>query len=118
MPKRSEYGIDWYDWRGSYRVYRWGEVEEETVLDCVPDSAEWFELLGRIKSFNFRGKNGRFSVEKVIKKGRPYWYGWKHRRGVNKNVYLGRRLGLTIDRLELAAGVLEQKVNEALGEVH
>lgn len=108
MPKRAEYGVDWYAWRGSYRVYKGGRKKE--TLPITPDSAEWFELLGRINSFHFRGMNGDFLACKVARKG-VYCY-WNAMRqdalGVMRNTYIGKTDRVTVEALEGLAEKLEK----------
>lgn len=72
-----------------------GEQEKEILVD----SAEWFRWLENHDRFIYQGEHGRFTARCEERRGKPYWYGYRKRRGKLQKVYLGKTSNLTIEKL-------------------
>lgn len=95
----------------------WLPKQEEYALRSKPDGAlqplprqpeEWRAWLESQGAFNFRGQQGRLTLRRETRKGRPiYWYAFRHCLHRTFKQYVGKTDSLTLERLEEVAARLE-----------
>lgn len=85
---------------------------DQLYLDACGDktlpvgSQQWYAWLDSHKGFIFEGSNGHFTARREIRRGMPYWYGYRRRGGRLSKTYLGKSEDLTLERLEQASAAL------------
>lgn len=69
-------------------------------------SRRWHDWLANHSGFSFQGSAGHFSGRREMRRGIPYWYGYRWREGKLAKTYLGKSEELTQERLDQASGRL------------
>lgn len=65
-------------------------------------SAAWFAWLAGNTRFVYADENGRFTARREMRRGQPYWYGYRRREGKLQKSYLGKSGDLTLACLQTA----------------
>jgi hypothetical protein len=85
---------------------------QQGLLECLPDSAEWFAWLSTLSSFRFVGPSGHLTVHRDPRCN-PRW-SWRATRSIRSrshSLHLVRTELLTIAVLEQAAASLQSLLN-------
>ena len=86
--------------------------------DIHVGTADWQAWLQAHDRFIFVGENGRLTARKETRRGQPYWYAYRRRKGKLKKVYLGRTEDLTLPCLRQADAKLEGVDHASLHSPH
>lgn len=72
-------------------------------------SPEWEAWLADRSGFRFEGSAGHLTARREMRRGMPYWYGYRRIAGRLRKVYLGKTADLTPERLEQASWRLSEQ---------
>ncbi len=79
---------------------------EDEYTGTVVGSSRWFEWLADHTTFYYEGRVGTFTAHRELRRQGYSWYARRRQAGKLSKVYLGRLPGVTLERLEVAAGQL------------
>src|SRR5260221_3730980 len=88
------------------------DLRDESPVQIVVDSSDWYAWLQTASTFTFRGEDGSFTAHKERagnRRGRAYWRAYRTWQGKLHRSYLGQSEGLTLERLQSVAVVLVSK---------
>jgi predicted ATPase/DNA-binding CsgD family transcriptional regulator len=88
------------------------DLRDESPLQIVVDSSEWYAWLQTASTFTFRGEQGLFTAHKERagnRRGRAYWRAYRTWQGKLHRAYLGKSEELTLEQLQSVALVLASK---------
>jgi len=91
-------------------------LRDESPIQIVVDSADWYAWLQSATTFTFRSEEGFFTARKERagnRRGSEYWRAYRKRDGKLHRAYLGQSEDLTLERLQSVAVML---ANEGKGE--
>ncbi len=69
-------------------------------------SRDWFEWLKENTGFVYEGSAGHLTARRELRRGIPYWYGYRWRAGRISKTYLGKSTELDRERLDQACARL------------
>src|SRR5436305_14457319 len=87
-------------------------LRDESPIQIVVDSSDWYVWLQSASTFIFRGEEGFFTARKERagnQRGSAYWRAYRKRDGKLHRAYLGQSEELTLERLQSVAGMLANK---------
>jgi LuxR family maltose regulon positive regulatory protein len=98
-------------WDPEKETYFLTGQEKTPPADFFEQEANWFGWLESHKSFAFRGKSGRLSLQKETRPSsqKAYWYAYQRQGKRIVKQYLGGSPDMTLERLESAARNLTAK---------
>jgi predicted ATPase/DNA-binding CsgD family transcriptional regulator len=88
------------------------DLRDESPVQIVVDSSDWYSWLQTASTFTFRGEEGLFTAHKERagnRRGRAYWRAYRTWQGKLHRAYLGQSEELTFERLQSVAVVLASK---------
>ncbi len=88
------------------------DLRDESPIQIVVDSSDWYAWLQTASTFTFRGEEGLFTARKERagnRRGSAYWRAYRKRDGKLHRAYLGQSEELTLERLQSVAVVLASK---------
>ncbi len=88
------------------------DLQDESPVQIVVDSSDWYAWLKTASTFTFRGEEGLFTAHKERagnRRGRAYWRAYRTWQGKLHRAYLGQSEELTLERLQSVAVVLANK---------
>ena len=82
------------------------DADPDATNEIQVGSRRWYAWLADHSVFLFQGSAGHLSARREMRRGIPYWYGYRWRGGKLSKVYLGRAVELSQERLEQASARL------------